>query len=310
MLCSVSGCNSEVYVNGMCSKHNARFKRLGSTELPERMCSVEGCTSTVHAHGMCDVHYARFKRLGTTELPERIKTEVPCSVEGCIEMAHTRGMCRNHYRSFRTSEIRSEKLQRRKKAICIIPGCSSPVANKGMCTKHYQRSLKYDVLSLRSIKCDFSLKERFLFYCSENKYTGCVEWLGLKDRDGYGYLSIQGANKRAHRLSFELFKGYIPENTQICHTCDNPSCVNPEHLFLGTNKDNCADKVLKGRQARGSKSGMAILHENDVVAIKKRLALGESCTRIGRSFGVSSWVVSRIKHGKNWKHVQISEHTK
>ncbi len=92
----------------------------------------------------------------------------------------------------------------------------------------------------------------------ESKYlevvSGCWEWQGAQDRQGYGFIKSQrGMQMRAHRLSYELFyKKEIPENIFVCHKCDNPKCVNPQHLFLGTVQDNTQDMMKKGRHRNGS----------------------------------------------------------
>lgn len=86
---------------------------------------------------------------------------------------------------------------------------------------------------------------------------GCWNWTAGKDRDGYGRFTVPGRGSwlRAHRFSYELFVGAVPEGMQVLHRCDNPSCVRPDHLLLGVQQDNADDMVQKGRQAKGLAHG-------------------------------------------------------
>lgn len=89
--------------------------------------------------------------------------------------------------------------------------------------------------------------ERLWSKVNKNTESGCWDWIGAKSSTGYGKLTIQGKSWRAHRLSYSLFNGGIDDGMFICHTCDNPSCVNPEHLFQGTPQDNVLDMISKNR---------------------------------------------------------------
>ncbi len=138
-------------------------------------------------------------------------------------------------------------------------------------------------------------------------------WLGCKGAKGYGHF-FNGHGRRierAHRLSWEFTYGPIPEGLHVLHHCDNPGCVNPNHLFLGSNADNVADSVKKGRRAnqRGEKNGRAKLSEVDVNAIRsaysKGFIAGVEMTevRLGIMFGVHNAQIGKIVNGKAWKHL-------
>ena len=130
----------------------------------------------------------------------------------------------------------------------------------------------------------------------------CWEWLAYKQYKGYGIFGFNGNPKLAHRVSYQLSIGTIPEGMCICHHCDNPSCVNPAHLFLGTNADNTADRDAKGRHValKGENNGRAKLTDADVLAIRDS---GLSQNEIAAEYGVSQTVVSNIKIRKSWKHI-------
>ena len=133
--------------------------------------------------------------------------------------------------------------------------------------------------------------------------TDCWEWQGAKTKSGYGLIGRNYKGYGAHRVSYIAFKGEIPLGMNVCHTCDNPSCVNPKHLFPGTQKDNLQDAAQKGRMKRGSKCHMALLNEDQVRAIKNALAIGSSQSQLARDHKVSPNVIYRINAGLTWKHI-------
>lgn len=145
------------------------------------------------------------------------------------------------------------------------------------------------------------LKSRLLLNIGVNPETGCWEWTAYRLPSGYGKMVIGQKNRLAHRVSYELYCGPIPENLQVCHHCDNPSCVNPEHLFVGTNAENVADKVAKGRQARGVGNGQAKLSAADIQSI--RSTEGVSLRKLAKLYGVHNSQISRIRSGIKWAHL-------
>lgn len=153
------------------------------------------------------------------------------------------------------------------------------------------------------------MKERFLARFTKDSTTGCWNWTGTRGRTGYGRLTIGKQAFLAHRLSYEMFCAPIPDGMCVLHHCDNPSCVNPGHLFLGTQADNIADMVTKRRHAKGhivahvgTANFKAKLTESDVIAIRSDYI--SSGPELARRFGVSNVQISNIRRGKSWSHVQ------
>lgn len=135
-----------------------------------------------------------------------------------------------------------------------------------------------------------SLRDRFMAKIQEDESTGCWEWMGSGNGRGYGQIRVGRTMRRAHRVSYELFCEPVPDGMLVCHSCDNPGCVNPEHLFLGTQCDNMADMRSKGRDG-----GRAKLSKADVLAI--RAASGLTQRELGERFGVTQQQISNIRVG-------------
>ena len=145
-----------------------------------------------------------------------------------------------------------------------------------------------------------SLRERFNLQHRVDTETGCWEWTGTKIHTGYGQLTDNYKKKSAHRASYELHIGPIPDGLYVCHTCDNPGCVCPDHLFVGTNTDNLRDMAKKGRSTRGEKSATAKLCELDVWLIRN--IEGHTCA-MAEFFGVHRNTILSVRTRQSWKHI-------
>lgn len=147
------------------------------------------------------------------------------------------------------------------------------------------------------------------FFNKVNKTDYCWIWLGAK-HSYKGYGSFFNGNKivKAHRFSYEHFIGQVPENYCVLHICDNPSCIRPDHLFIGTNQDNVNDKVNKNRHPKGQSCVNSKLSDEEVIEIKKaQLSYywGQN-SDLAHFYKVSNRTISDIKIGKRWAHISIT----
>lgn len=136
------------------------------------------------------------------------------------------------------------------------------------------------------------------------KTDGCWEWQGNKDSCGYGVIKFHQRALKTHRVAYELATGNSPVGMCVLHTCDNPACVNPEHLYLGTPSDNAKDRSMRGRSGdiRGEKNGRAKLNETQVKKIRELFKEGNiSKMKLGRMFGVTDVQIGLIVRNKEWK---------
>lgn len=146
--------------------------------------------------------------------------------------------------------------------------------------------------------------ERFWSKVDIRGLDECWEWLGSLTDRGYGRFGWRKKTLRSHRVSF-ILKNEIINKPVICHKCDNPKCVNPNHLFEGTLSDNSIDRERKGRGFKnaGSLHPMAKLNEQKVIEIKQKLNNGIGVEQLAREIGVSGATISNIKNHKSWRHV-------
>lgn len=147
--------------------------------------------------------------------------------------------------------------------------------------------------------------ERFWSKVKRNPSTLCWEWMASRHPRGYGQFGVQGRSVKAHRYAYETQVGPIPSGMVVMHTCDNPPCVNPSHLRLGTQGDNARDMLAKGRRAPtfGERNTKAKLSQSDVDQIRARHAAGEANMRqLGDEYGVSDKTVWKLIHRLSWNH--------
>ena len=151
--------------------------------------------------------------------------------------------------------------------------------------------------------------ERFWKHVNKKSDGECWEWEAGKDRQGYGRIGAKYKTYFAHRISWFIHSGEIPKGISVCHTCDNRACVNPSHLFLGTQKDNMTDMTDKGRRCPpphvvGEKQGNHKLTEKQVIEIReKHMPYKYSMYKLAEEYGVARGTIYRVIHYLTWAHV-------
>ena len=188
--------------------------------------------------------------------------------------------------------------------VCSVLHCDKAVFARGWCANHYRAWRVYGdpTKVVQKQVHGKSLRERFFHYTKQS--AGCWEWAGSKDANGYGRLNVGGKPILASRASFLLHHGDVPAGKCVCHKCDNPGCVNPEHLFIGTQAENVADMHTKGRARKRGLPGVTH-HAAKMTpeAVREIRAGGKSDAHWATHFGVSRATVHAIRTGKTWAHI-------
>lgn len=238
-----------------------------------KSCDAPGCTrNAIIARGgaeVCNLHYQRLLTHGSFELPVRPKSrECVCGVCG---KPFDRGYAINSRRA------------------------TKPQYCSGKCRAENRRR--------RAIETE---QKRFWNLVEIRGPNDCWEWLSYRAPLGYGRFTRaeRGATQMAHRIAWEFTKGAVPDGLFVCHKCDHPPCVNPNHMFLGTHQDNMDDAKTKGRMkgggAKGEKSGKAKITAAEALAIYNSPL---PTKHLAHSHNITPAAVRLIKTGKNWKHV-------
>lgn len=182
--------------------------------------------------------------------------------------------------------------------------------------KTFQSEINKGKAKYCSISCGVSVKNKLnllptheIFFRNISKGihpNGC--WVYSKGKR-YAKICVNGKTISVHRYSYELYKGQIPDNMVVCHKCDNKLCVNPGHLFIGTQKDNIQDMLSKkrGNHAKGSKHHRTTLTEKQIAHIKKRIISGEKIHNLKDEYNVSREMLYQMKAGRSWNHVEPEE---
>lgn len=147
-------------------------------------------------------------------------------------------------------------------------------------------------------------EKRFWDKVDKSSDSGCWSWVAGKNWDGYGKFRINGKAKLAHRLSYVIHTSEeVPDGMCVLHRCDNPSCVNPAHLFLGTHQDNMIDKVNKGRGVKGDRNGRAKLNAKKVLAIRALYKTRMTYAMLANKYNVSERTIRYIVRRETWTHI-------
>jgi hypothetical protein len=188
--------------------------------------------------------------------------------------------------------------------LCCIKGCDSKVLAVGLCNKHWRRNKRFGSPVLVNRTSGFFIgktaEERY--FAQVIKADGCWGWQSSKDKDGYPIFNgtVLGVTyKRAHRFSWAFHhQQAVPDGMLVCHSCDNPTCSNPQHLRLGTPTDNQREKWIKGRDNYTRPASKVT--EDQVRQIRQ--ATGRQAD-IAAAFGITQTTVSDIKRRRSWSHI-------
>ncbi len=184
------------------------------------------------------------------------------------------------------------------KKICSVEGCDKKPHGKGMCKLHYQRAWRTGSPYVSRPCLHLPVEKKFWLYVDKRGDDDCWNWTGYKDKDGYGKLRVGHTSKGAHRISMLICHGKVDDKKMVLHECNNPSCVNPKHLYEGDQFDNMKDRINAGNFKYGQNHHNSILTDKQAGLIRtdKR-----TYKEIANDFSISQSQVGNIKRGDQRK---------
>lgn len=229
-----------------------------------------------------------------------VEHELQCIVKDCSKKSVAKGLCPMHRYRLQKHGTTDEPPKKRD-PVCTLNGCNGKHKAMGYCDLHYRRfkesgDPEYWKWPIES--------DRFWAKVDKGRDDECWEWKAGLSMGGYGKYSLKGNTVLAHRMSYVMANGDIPNGLFVCHSCDNRKCVNPNHLWLGSSQDNATDCLNKNRTLKGESNGNSKLNNEQVLKIRSLIRDGRSISSIARDFNISNPIIANIRDGKNWSHVR------
>lgn len=269
-----------------------------------KLCSVPGCGKRHEARGYCPMHYARLKKTGSAQadIPNQHSPRGVCSIDGCEKPHFAHSYCRTHDRFYRLYGDPLKRMRSPKPECCEIAGCDRPVKQNRMCSMHYMRWKSHgDPHKLLTAASGELL--RFILDHLHHQSDKCVLWpFASRDEHGRPQITYKGKKMKAHRVMCLLAHGKPPRGKpSALHSCGNGhlACINPNHLYWGTQLANMKDAKEHGTWCRGERQHAAILKENDVRYIRF-VGRSVSTRELAIMFGVSRSQINAILAGRAW----------
>jgi hypothetical protein len=224
-----------------------------------------------------------------------------CSFEDCEGKHKAKGYCAKHYQRLVANGGPHLKERREILPNCTIEGCGRPTRSWNLCSRHYYKSRTKGLDGDYTVVNDNKLRLKTNSVIDQN---GC--WIWAKSTwNGYGKTILSGKVMQAHRASWKTFVGNIPIGVQVNHKCHVRDCINPDHLYLGDQKQNMRDMKEAGRQKilKGSEVGNSKLQDKDILRIREISRQGVSAKEISQLFKTCLSNIRQIVACKTWKHV-------